>query len=98
MASRKPPLLERLKTTLFFAAAILLAAVSIWWTFTTFVEFSGFAAAFAKAVIGITAWFAFDKIVLREIDTITEIKKGNTAHAIFIFSYAIILAACIATA
>lgn len=91
-------MLERYKTPLFFIAAIVLAALSIWWTFNTFIEFSGFAAAFGKAVIGCLAWFAFDKIVLREIDTITEIKQGNIAHAIFIFSYAIILAACIASA
>ncbi|MDZ7802363.1 MAG: hypothetical protein U5K34_00060 [Thiohalophilus sp.] len=61
-------------------------------------EFSGFAAALGKAVIGVSFFIAYDKIVLREVDTITEIKKGNIAHAIFILSHAIIIAACIAVA
>lgn len=91
-------LIEQLKTPGFFIAAALLAVLVIWFTFTVAIEFSGFAAAFGKAVIGMFAWYAFDKVVLREIDTITEIKKGNIAHALFILSYAVILAACIASA
>ena len=76
-------------------AATILVAV----TFTLFPAFSGFAAGVAKAVIGIIIFYAIDKIVLKEVDTIHElIIKKNTAYAIFIFSYSIILAACIATA
>ncbi len=91
-------LLKKHYTSLFFLVVAIIAAGSIYWTFNFFLEFSGFAAAFAKAVLGIFAWVAFDKIVLREIDTITEIKQGNIAHAIFVFSYSLILAACIASA
>lgn len=87
-----------LRSILFFLSAVIVAAVAIWWTFTTFVELSGFAAAFGKAVLGILAFYLVDVILLNDIDTITELKKGNTAHAIFILAYALILAACIATA
>lgn len=87
-----------LRALVFFASAIALAALSIWWTFTTFVQLSGFAAAFGKAILGITAFYLVDVFLLRDIDTITELKKGNIAHAIFILAYAVILAACIATA
>lgn len=88
----------KLRDILFFLAAIIVASVAIWWTFTTFVELSGFAAAFGKATLGAVMFYLTDMIVLREIDTITELKKGNIAYAIFILSYALILAACIATA
>ena len=88
----------KLRTIAFFAAAILLAVTAIAWTFTTFLEFSGFAAAFGKAVLGITTFYLVDVVLLRDIDTLTELKKGNTAYAIFILAYALILAACIATA
>lgn len=89
---------DRFKTPLFFIVTILLTAAAIWWTFYTFVEFSGFAAALGKAVIGIIFFIAYDKVVLRKVDTITEIKKGNIAYAIFILSHALIIAACIAVA
>jgi hypothetical protein len=90
--------LTRKKTPLFFVIIITTAVISIWWTFTTMLELSGFAAAFGKAVIGISLFFATDQWLLRDIETINELKKGNTAYAIFILSYALILAACIASA
>jgi hypothetical protein len=88
----------KLRTIIFFLAATIVASVSIWWTFTTFVALSGFAAALGKAVLGALAFWLTDEILLRDIDTITELKKQNIAYAIFILSYAIILAACISTA
>lgn len=88
----------KFRTITFFLAAIIVASVSIWWTFTTFIELSAFAAAFGKGVLGAVMFYLTDVVVLNEIDTITELKKGNIAYAIFILSYAIILAACISTA
>lgn len=89
----------KLKDFLFFAAITAMAILAIWITFTTLQAFSGFAAAYGKAVIGMVLFYAFDKIVLNEVDTLHEIvTQKNTSYAIFIFSYAIILAACIATA
>lgn len=81
----------------FWIAAVLLALAAIHITFSTFIAFSGFAAAFGKAVLGCLAFYAFDKVMLKEVDTVTEIQNGNTAYAIFIFSFALIIAACIAT-
>jgi len=77
------------------AASIILVAI----TFSIFPAFSGFAAGLAKAVIGIVIFYAIDKVVLKEVDTLHElINKQNTSYALFILSYSIILAACIATA
>jgi hypothetical protein len=76
-------------------ASIILVAI----TFSIFPAFSGFAAGLAKAVIGIVIFYAIDKVVLKEVDTLHElINKQNTSYALFILSYSIILAACIATA
>lgn len=87
----------KLRAIAFFVSAIILAVTAIWWTFTTFLELSGFAAAFGKAVMGVLAFYLTDVVLLRDIDTINELKKGNTAYAIFILAYAVVLAACIAT-
>lgn len=78
----------------FFTIVIVLAILAVAGTFTWAVAFSGFAAALAKAVIGMSLLYAFDAIVLKSS---TEIKKGNTAYAIYILSFAIIMGVCIAT-
>lgn len=85
------------RTIIFWLVATVTAVLAIWVTFTTFISFSGFAAAYGKAVLGALAFYLFDKTLLKEVDTINEIKKGNTAYAIFILSYALIVAACVAT-
>lgn len=49
----------------------------------------------------INAWFIilffwfFDLVVMKDIDTIEELKKGNTAYAIFLLSLAILFHAAI---
>lgn len=89
---------DQYQTSLFFIAALILCAVSIWITFYHFVEFSGFAAGFAKALICIAFFVIYDKTVLRKADTIQIITQNPIAYAIFILSHAIIFAVCIATA
>lgn len=89
----------KLKDAIFFFGAAILAIVAIAITFSSFQAFSGFAAGLAKAVLCIIFFYAFDKIVLSEVDTLDEIiNQKNTAYAIFIFSFALIFAATIATA
>jgi hypothetical protein len=44
-----------------------------------------------KASTAIMLWVAFDKYVLKDIDTITEIKNGNIAYAIFLLAIAILI-------
>lgn len=84
------------RTAAFFIFVFFIGAAAIWSTFIHFIEFSGFAAAFAKALIGIFFIFAYDKIVLRKVDTITEILNGNVAYALFYLGHCIIIAACVA--
>jgi hypothetical protein len=85
-----------MRTRVFFVLVSLTAAVSVQITFTGPVEFSGFAAGLAKATMGMLLFVLFDRYVLWGIDTVEELKKGNTAYAIFLLSVAVLLAACIA--
>ena len=82
----------------FFLLLALLAALAVGYTFTRAIQFSGFAAALAKAAIGIFLFYAFDVFVMKRIDTMEELKKGNVAYAVFLLGFAVVIAACIATA
>ena len=82
----------------FFSWALAASALLIWWTFTRVVELSGFAAALGKAVLAMVLFYVFDTYVLKTIDTVQELKRGNVAYALFLLGYAIVVAACVATA
>jgi len=89
---------DEIKTTFFFFLAILLAVLSVYWTLNYFIELSSFSIGFAKGILCVYGFFLYDKIVLRKVDTLTEIKQGNIAYAIFLFAHAYIFAACISVA
>lgn len=55
-------------------------------------ELADFPAGIVKIGIGIIIYWLFDKYLLKEIDTIEELKKGNTAYALFIFALCYLLA------
>ena len=78
-----------LVTTILFIISLLLTVV----TFIYAVEFSAFAVGIMKVVIAVGLFWLFDKYAMKSIDTITQLKKGNTAYAIFILT-----AACLAYA
>lgn len=87
-----------MKVWQFFLALFVVSVASVWYTFNYAVEFSAFAAALAKVFIGMFLFYLFDIWALRDIDTLAELKAGNTALAIFFLAYAILVAACVATA
>jgi uncharacterized membrane protein YjfL (UPF0719 family) len=87
-----------MKVWQFFVVLFGVSVLSIWFTFNHAVEFSAFAVALAKVTIGAFIFYLFDVVALREINTITELKKGNVAVAMFFLGYAILIAACVATA
>lgn len=82
----------------FFTLSLLLAIAAIYITFTAFLEFSGFAAGFAKVWIAVATWWAIDIYLLPEINTIDEIKSGNIAYSLVILSYAVLVGLCVSTA
>ncbi len=89
----------------FLGALALAGGAAVYATFTnggagvlTPVELSGFAAGLLKAALAVGLFWAFDRYVLTEIDTVTELKAGNVAVAVALVALAILLAATVATA
>lgn len=88
-----------LKYWQFFILLLVLSVVSVWYTFNYAIEFSAFAVAFAKVFIALFLFYLFDLLVLKDVDTVDEIiKQKNLPLSIFFLGYAIIIAACVATA
>ncbi len=78
-----------------FITTFLLSILTVFITFEFAIQLSSFGVELAKAALGIILFWAFDNYAMREIDTITELKKGNIAYAIFMLSLALIVAAAI---
>ena len=81
----------------FFFWIILIGAVALVGLSIYAVAFSTLGFAFAKAVIGLVLFWLFDRYVMKDIDTFTELKNGNVAYALFLVGISIVLAATIAT-
>jgi hypothetical protein len=83
---------------IFSVVALALSAALVAYTFTSVPELSGFAAGLLKAALAVGAFWAFDRFVLKEIDTLAELKAGNVAYGLMLLSLSILLAATVATA
>lgn len=80
-----------------FAGLTLIAVLAVGYTFTVAVQYSAFAAALAKVTMAVILFYMVDRFLLPEIDTLTELKDGNIAYAIFLLALALLLAPAIAT-
>lgn len=60
-----------------------------------FQPMSRFPAAILMMVLAVSAWMYFDNVHFAAIDTINEIKQGNTAYAIVLLAIAILISAVI---
>jgi hypothetical protein len=76
-------------------ALTLLAAGAIYVTFNFLESISALATVTAFTALGISLVFALDYFILKELDTIDEIKKGNLSYAIFFLGICLIIAAAI---
>ncbi|HYW93956.1 MAG TPA: DUF350 domain-containing protein [Bacteroidales bacterium] len=81
----------------FFIWIILVGAAALTVLSIYAVAFSTLGFAFAKAAIALILFWLFDLYVMKEVDTFTELKKGNVAYALFLVAIALVLAATIAT-
>ncbi len=81
----------------YFITIGIVAIIAFVGLFVLVPEFSGFASSLVKITIGAGLFFLFDQYVLKDLDTIEELKKGNVAYAIFMLGYAVLLAAAIAS-
>lgn len=87
-----------MKKAIFLVHLVLISVIAVFVTFEYYVMFSGFAAGLLKAAMVIGIIFAFDHFVIGEIDTIDELKKGNTAFAIFFLAICLLFSSAVATA
>ena len=94
-----------MKAEKFLTAMLLATGTAVYATFTeggdgavTPIELSGFAAGMLKAALAVGLFWAFDRYVLDEVDTVAELKAGNVAYAVALLALAVLLAATVATA
>lgn len=94
-----------MKAEKFLTALLLATGTAVYATFTdggdgavTPIELSGFAAGLLKAALAVGLFWAFDRYVLDEVDTVAELKAGNVAYALALLALAVLLAATVATA
>jgi hypothetical protein len=83
---------------IFIAVALAVSAVLVAYTFAAVPALSGFAAGLLKAALAVGVFWAFDRFVLRELDTVAELKAGNVAYGLMLVALALLLAATVATA
>ncbi len=94
-----------MKAETFLTALLLATGTAVYATFTdggdgavTPIELSGFAAGLLKAALAVGLFWAFDRYVLDEVDTVAELKAGNVAYALALLALAVLVAATVATA
>ncbi|MFN3597043.1 MAG: CHAP domain-containing protein [Rubricoccaceae bacterium] len=83
---------------IFVVVALLVSAALVAVTFAAVPALSGFAAGLLKAALAVGAFWAFDRFVLRDLDTVAELKAGNVAYGLMLVALALLLAATVATA
>ena len=82
----------------FLILTIIATILAVGFTFNYAVQFSAFAAGLAKSVLAIALFVAFDKFVMKKVDTVGELKKGNVAYALFLVAIALLFSINTATA
>ena len=83
---------------IFVVVSLAVSAALVAYTFAAVPALSGFAAGLLKAALAVGAFWAFDRFVLRDLDTVAELKAGNVAYGLMLVALAILLAATVATA
>src|SRR5690606_11217319 len=83
---------------IFVGVALLVSAALVAVTFAAVPALSGFAAGLLKAALAVGAFWAFDRFVLRDLDTVAELKAGNVAYGLMLVALALLLAATVAPA
>lgn len=73
----------------------ILSIIFVMITMKFWIEISLFSIALLKASIGIILFIILDKVGLKEIDTIDELKKGNIAYALFLLSISLLICSAI---
>lgn len=78
---------------LFYLALLLIALIGTWYTWHFAINFSAIPLTFLYMLIFIGFFELFDTKILTEIDTIHELREGNTAVSQFYIAIALVLLA-----
>ncbi len=74
--------IRRVKWTAVSIIIAIAALAALWYTLTSFIEFSGLAFGLAKIAIGVSFIGLIDNVIFGNINTIEQLREGNTAFAI----------------
>lgn len=75
----------------FYVTALVLGGVALWFTYNFAIHYSAIATFILMAVITMLLFDAFDRTVLRELDTINQLKQGNVAVALYYMAWAVLI-------
>ena len=89
---------EKTKKILGIAGLIIVGLIVFYILYNYFQAFTSFAAAIMLVGISLGLWWFIDEFLLKSIDTIEELKKGNLAVALTFVGYSIIIAGAMISA
>lgn len=98
LLSRRWSLLLHWRQEAAITAFACVGVLATWAVYLWAQKFSGFAVSFAMGGLGLLVFFAVDKYLMPDIDTIRELKNGNTAYALFLLGICLVIAAAILAA
>jgi len=76
---------------LFIILTVALVIITLITLTEEYIQYSAFTISLSKGLFGILLFWVIDKVAISEVDTITELKKGNIAYAIFLLGLAFII-------
>lgn len=80
-----------MKNKIIYLVAWVIAGIALLiGLYQIFPAFAGFGEAMAYWSMAVAAFISYDIVVLKEIDTIEELKKGNVAYAISLVAVALL--------
>lgn len=83
------------RTVLFLMGITILAFALFLFSIESFIVLSSFIAAFVMAAIGLSLLVLADRFLLRDVDTIEQLKEGNVAWGLALLGICIVIAASI---
>lgn len=84
-------LYDNMERWLFYGLILTVGITGTWVTYTHAVAFSDYFIVLLFATIFFAVFDWFDTYVLKKVDTIEELKKGNIAYALFLIAIALIV-------
>lgn len=82
---------------LFYSLILAAGIIGTWFTYNYAIKFSDYFIVLLFTLIFFSVFDWFDTYVMKEIDTVKELKKGNIAYALFLVAVALLVLAASVT-